>query len=70
MSNNEIPRYAREVAEKTADAMKARGPGLYHVDVLHDDWCDLLKGTGLACNCNPVVRQPRKHVPTRPEDAN
>ena len=27
-------------------------PGVYHVTIFHDDWCDLLAGTG-PCNCDP-----------------
>jgi hypothetical protein len=26
-----------------------------HVHILHDDWCDLLAGTG-PCNCSPEVQ--------------
>jgi hypothetical protein len=33
----------------------AEEPGLHHVVILHDDWCDHLKGCG-PCNCNPEIR--------------
>jgi hypothetical protein len=36
-------------------------PGLHHIEVRHDDWCDLLKGTG-PCNCNPDVSGPVPHA--------
>lgn len=29
-------------------------PGLQHIVVSHDDWCDLLAGRG-PCNCEPEV---------------
>jgi hypothetical protein len=35
--------------------------GLVFAHVLHDSWCDLLKGKG-PCNCDPeVVMQDGKH---------
>lgn len=27
------------------------------VEILHDDWCDVLNGRG-HCNCNPVIGKP------------
>jgi hypothetical protein len=27
-------------------------PGLFHVKVFHDEWCNLLSGKG-ECNCHP-----------------
>jgi hypothetical protein len=41
-------------------AKKITRPGLHHVNVYHDDWCDLLAGRG-PCNCNPDVGQPVPH---------
>jgi hypothetical protein len=35
-------------------------PGLHHVTVRHDEWCDLLAGLG-PCNCNPDVGDPIRH---------
>lgn len=37
-------------------------PGVHVVDVLHDDWCSILKGEGF-CDCDPDVAfrdDPRK----------
>ena len=36
---------------------QARGepPGLFHVEVLHDDWCHVRTGLGKYCNCDPHV---------------
>jgi hypothetical protein len=48
--NEREPRYMAIVTELG----KALGPGIHHVNVLHDKWCDLLKGKG-PCNCNPEV---------------
>jgi hypothetical protein len=33
---------------------KELGPGIHHINVKHDAWCDLLKGEG-QCNCDPQV---------------
>jgi len=30
------------------------GPGIYHINVQHDDWCDLLRARG-PCNCDPEI---------------
>jgi hypothetical protein len=35
------------------------------MEIRHDDWCQLLAGTG-SCNCNPEVCEPR--IVHRPED--
>lgn len=41
---------------KVALESKAIKPGsISQVIVKHDDWCELLKGTG-ECNCNPDIR--------------
>lgn len=29
-------------------------PGFYHVDIFHDDWCDIFHGG--YCNCNPNIK--------------
>ena len=29
-------------------------PGVVEVDVLHDDWCNVMTGAG-QCNCDPDV---------------
>jgi hypothetical protein len=31
------------------------GPGVNHVGIAHDDWCNLLSGKG-PCNCDPEVQ--------------
>lgn len=30
-------------------------PGLIHMEVLHDDQCPMLKGTG-PCECDPEIK--------------
>jgi hypothetical protein len=45
------PRYLDQVRAAGAQ----QGPGVYHVEVRHDAWCDLLHGRG-PCNCNPTVQ--------------
>jgi hypothetical protein len=47
---------------------KAKGglpPGVYTVDIRHDDWCDQLAGKG-PCNCSPEVGDPK--LIFQPED--
>ena len=44
---------------ETLLGMKSTGPGVYHVEILHDDWCDQLNGKG-PCNCEPIVRKPER----------
>jgi hypothetical protein len=51
------PKYMKGVI---AAALAQRAPGLYSLNVCHDDWCDLLNRKG-ACNCNPSVDQPVQH---------
>jgi hypothetical protein len=36
--------------------------GLNHIQVLHDDWCALLRQGG-CCDCDPVIRvlDPKAH---------
>lgn len=41
-------------------ALPDQPPGLYHVHVLHDDWCAMLAGTG-PCNCEPEITAPQRH---------
>jgi hypothetical protein len=46
--------YADELRKEHEKASEKNGPGLYHVDVFHDDSCNFLAGKG-PCNCNPRV---------------
>ena len=43
--------YYEKVMALTGDA----GPGLHHIIVSHDSWCDRLKGG--MCNCEPQVKR-------------
>lgn len=52
------PRYAAEVVALARSLQSERGPGVYHISVYHDDWCDLLNHRG-PCNCNFEVREGR-----------
>ena len=47
------PKYLGQVLA-LAEAMEYP-PGLHHINVFHDEWCDLILGRGM-CNCNPVVK--------------
>lgn len=54
-----LPRY---LPAAMAEAARIAGkPGLHHITVLHDDWCQLLKGTG-PCNCHPEVEPAVSHA--------
>lgn len=37
-----------------APRVAALGPGIYHVDCYHDDWC--ASNRGGVCDCEPWVR--------------
>ena len=50
----EIPRYLPKMLEKRTKTQPGR---IYHIDVYHDAWCDLLNNKG-PCNCNPEVDDP------------
>jgi hypothetical protein len=39
--------------DKVIKSMKDSKPGIYEVEVQHDDWCTIWK-TGV-CDCNPHV---------------
>lgn len=40
--------------------------GLYHLEILHDDWCAVWKGG--RCNCNPSIYQDGKRVDCERQD--
>jgi hypothetical protein len=49
--------YVRKQLRLIEEGKLSIQPGeLAHVDVLHDDWCAMLTGTGLYCNCDPDIR--------------
>ena len=43
-----------------AEASRLPPGRTYHVNVRHDDWCDILAKRG-PCNCNPEVQTPVSH---------
>lgn len=52
---------AEYAAQPYYEKIKALGldlsPGtIQHINILHDDWCQLIKGSG-PCNCNPDVQK-------------
>ena len=51
--------YHRQPYVEWRQANPPPGPGVYHLIVRHDDWCDLLCGRGL-CNCNPDIERQRE----------
>ena len=54
------PKYLDEVI-KRGQAILNEEPGIYDVQILHDDWCDLLNAKG-PCNCEPEVKAPRRRL--------
>lgn len=46
------PNYVKKIMKEHKET--DRGPGFYLYHVLHDDWCNMLKGIGV-CNCNPDI---------------
>lgn len=53
-----VPRYVEKIADvyNRARAMGRINPGAFVVDVMHDEWCPLLLGTG-ACSCDVEIGQ-------------
>jgi hypothetical protein len=49
-----VPNYM-EACLKQGEKMLEKPPGLYIVDIEHDDWCEIWKGG--ICNCNPIVKE-------------
>jgi hypothetical protein len=49
---NKTPKYIRKIQKKLENVELP--PGIHHVHVLHEEWCDLLNGRG-PCNCNAEV---------------
>jgi hypothetical protein len=49
------PLYLQRIVKLHEDRPILRQAGVHHVQVLHDDWCAMLRGVG-ECNCNPEVR--------------
>ena len=45
---------------KVIEKATAKKPGVYHVNIYHDDWCACYRGG--ECNCNPdvVLADPKK----------
>jgi hypothetical protein len=62
MDNNYIPAILKAITQ----AGGIKPGGLYHIDIQHDDDCDLLSGKG-PCNCHPTVRKPVPHRLSRHE---
>jgi hypothetical protein len=49
-----------KLQEQVDKILKLTGskPGLFHVEILHDDWCPALKTQRLIdCTCNPIIRR-------------
>jgi hypothetical protein len=45
---------------KQAKKLDLSKPGVFQMNIAHDDWCDLLTGKG-DCNCNPDITIGRKN---------
>ena len=50
-----LPKYMDMIVDATANIKRGHA---YTIEVLHDDWCALLAGTG-QCNCEPTLKQPK-----------
>ena len=54
-------RYAPLLAEREIIAEAARAiiqkPGLWIMEIMHDDWCEIVRtGQSARCNCQPEQR--------------
>jgi hypothetical protein len=56
----QVPGYIREAGKKVVKS----GPGIYLVDVLHEDDCGHWKG--LPCDCTPEVQEPVRIIDPGP----
>ena len=54
-------RLNRKVARDLATG-KIRCGTAYEIEILHDDWCNLIRGIG-DCNCEPEIHDARQ-IPT------
>ncbi|HEY3965486.1 MAG TPA: hypothetical protein VGM05_13100 [Planctomycetaceae bacterium] len=63
MTDNRLPK----VIDKVATLVNTRQSGLFHINILHDDWCNLIRDVG-DCNCNPEISEPWRHG-TQPRSA-
>ena len=52
MNGNYREKYMRLYAEGKAP----REPALWHMQILHDDWCSFLKDPATTCDCDPDIR--------------
>ena len=50
----QVPRYLQKLLEQ---GFLIEPGELTEIDVLHDDWCDLLDKPAGECNCNPVLKK-------------
>jgi hypothetical protein len=48
--------YMKQIIDRMllAQAQGRKPPALYHVQVNHNEWCDLITGKG-DCNCTPDI---------------
>jgi hypothetical protein len=46
--------YNLKLLRMEAEGKVPHGPGLWHIDIRHDDWCGGLRGK--RCNCDPDIR--------------
>lgn len=59
MKDQQIPQYLKEIMDEFMGKDAEVVPGVYMINVYHDNWCDQLNGRGI-CNCNPDVVTPKK----------
>jgi hypothetical protein len=46
--------YLRKLRKLHAEGKGPHGPGLWHTDIRHDEWCGVFRGG--RCNCDPDIR--------------
>ena len=52
--------YLNDMLKEAERLGQSQSNGIHHITVLHDDWCQLLKGNG-PCNCQPDVSPAISH---------
>lgn len=46
--------YNLKLLRMDAEGKVPRGPGVWHADIKHDNWCAIFRGQ--YCNCDPDIR--------------
>jgi hypothetical protein len=49
-----LPNYVKKIKYLASIGAIPMDVGMHKIDVLHDDWCAIFRGT--MCNCNPTIK--------------